>query len=358
MLQLLRDCDNESRLMAEENARQSSELESMSKRVETAEQQMEESGKRVERSEAQLAGVRKRLEESEAQLVQARVCLKEAEQQRIDSDKQSEAAIARIAMLERMGSSESPMSYERAGSLAEAMLQVHGVAAAAQQAADEYIIRVKKAEEDKLVAAERVLEDARRKAALLVSEAMAGTEQIQRARATILQTLRREVDQMLSGSRDEMEERFAAVASKIVTGEYEEVRGSLVNDVQTGSCEQESSAVSKFAPNVQIVSETVRASLPSEQVIPQEERQSRLDEKAVSEVNQIHTESRYAVQADGVGDLSALLSVLSQDSKTVGDASPEETAQSVNAYVNLMSDGLSAELGTELRKVLDDLANK
>ena len=347
LLQLIQDCDNESRQLTEENARQSTELENLSKQLEAVKQQLEESEAKNVQTQMQWKSAERQLEESETRYAQAQTRLKDTERQLEDSNKRGEEAGAKIAILENTEPVVVSQSYEQAGSLAEAMLQVHGVATAAQQAADEYLSQVRKAEAGKLLEAEKVLDEARRKAALIITEAMTGAEQVQKTSAVILQNLQREVDQMLSGARDGVQERFVSGMSKIVSEDCETESDAVETDMNEEVLEP---IVEETTSDIEVISEEVQA----EPISPTPEIA-----RAVIKEEQIEEPSS-AVQKSEVEDFSALLSMLSQQNTKKEEIEEEtthkETTQSVNEYIDSMSKNFSAELGAELRKALEDLA--
>ena len=152
LVRLVQDCDNENRKLAEENERKQN---------------------RIQELEQRLAGLQGQIADME--------------------DKQT----------------KMQLMYQEPGSLADSMIQVNGVIAAAQNAAGQYLERIREMESAKQEETEEILAMARLEAKRIISKAKTGAAQIQEASANVLQSLQTEIDRMLLGARGEYEQKIA-----------------------------------------------------------------------------------------------------------------------------------------------------
>ena len=98
--------------------------------------------------------------------------------------------------------------YQEPGSLADSMIQVNGVIEAAQNAARQYLERIREMEAVKKKETKEAVEAARNEAERIILKAKTGAAQIQEASSNVLQSLQTEIDRMLNGARGEYEQRI------------------------------------------------------------------------------------------------------------------------------------------------------
>lgn len=152
LVRLVQDCDNENRKLAEESERKQNRIQDLEQR---------------------LVGLQEQIADME--------------------DKQ-------IKM---------QLKYQEPGSLADSMIQVNGVIAAAQNAAGQYLERIREMESARQAETEEILTMARLEAKRILSKAKTGAAQIREASANVLKSLQTEIDRMLLGARGEYEQKTA-----------------------------------------------------------------------------------------------------------------------------------------------------
>lgn len=146
--------------------------------------------------------------------------LKEENEQRGKTIEELRKTITRLEEEQK----QKELANAEPGTLAEAMIQVNGVMEAAQKAAQQYIDRIQEIERAKQREAEAAIETARDRADRVLARAKSGAQKIREASANVLQNLQVEIDHMLAGARREYEYRLTAEEQKAACGQEEAAR--------------------------------------------------------------------------------------------------------------------------------------